>query len=287
VISSRAAARIAHTIVDLERFERWKGLTFVALTSAAFLAAAHVARRRSARQQELLERQREALARADGRVLAGTLAGAIAHDIRNVLTVAGLGLDLVVDRDELPRGARPTADLRVAFHHLSDLSQRLLALSRSAHEPALARIELAGLVRETLDFVRLHPVLTEAHVSTALEPNLLVTGDRALLGRLLVNLVLNAAEAGEGARRIEVRCRRAGEEIHLEVHDDGPGVDPARRATLFDALHSTKPTGTGLGLFSVRYTAELLDGRVELDDSPLGGALFRIVLPAPGARPAA
>lgn len=284
VISSRWASRIAHTIVDLERFERWKGLTFVAVTGGAFFAAAYAALRRIARQREMLERQHEAIVSADGRVLAGTLAGGIAHDIRNVLTVAGLGLDLVVDRDDAPRGTHPTADLRLAFHQLSDLSQRLLGLSRSAHEPTLVRIELAGLVRETLDFLCLHPALGDARVTTALDPNLLVTGDRSLLGRLLVNLVLNAAETGSGGARVEVRCRRAGDEVHLEIHDDGPGVDPSRRPALFEELHSTKPDGTGLGLFSVRYTAEALGGRVEVGDSPLGGALFRVALPAQGER---
>jgi signal transduction histidine kinase len=65
----------------------------------------------------------------------------------------------------------------------------------------------------------------------------------------------------------------------IAVHDNGPGVAVERRAGLFDALVTTKPNGTGLGLFSVKACATALGGRVDVGDSPLGGAVFSIVLP--------
>jgi signal transduction histidine kinase len=284
VLSTRWAAELARSIVELERYERWKGLGFVAVTGLLFFGAAWLALRRIAETHAALVRQREALAAADGRVLTGTLAGGVAHDIRNVLTVAGFDLERASERERAGDAPGGLGALRTAFAELFDLSQWLLSLSRSGRAPSLARIELAGLVRDTLDFVALHAELRDCRVTTALEPNALVSGERALLARIVVNLVLNAAEAGHGHGRIDVRVERAGERIHLEVHDDGPGIDAERRTTIFDALRSTKPDGTGLGLFSVRYTAELLGGSVELDASPLGGALFRVVLPALGGR---
>ena len=96
---------------------------------------------------------------------------------------------------------------------------------------------------------------------------------------MVSNLVLNAGEAANGRGTIEVATAEQGDEVLIEVHDDGPGVAKERRATLFDNLATTKATGTGLGLFSVRACAQGLGGSVEVGESPLGGALFRVRLP--------
>ena len=100
-----------------------------------------------------------------------------------------------------------------------------------------------------------------------------------LIHQNLGNLILNAAEATGGRGRIEVRIVEGGEQVVLEVHDDGPGVPRDLRHSLFDGLRTTKPGGAGLGLFSVRSCTQILGGTVAIDESPFGGALFRVVLP--------
>jgi signal transduction histidine kinase len=100
-----------------------------------------------------------------------------------------------------------------------------------------------------------------------------------LLQQILANLVVNAGEACGGKGRIEVRLHDSPEFVLLEVHDDGPGVPVERRERIFDSLETTKPAGTGLGLFSVKSCVAALEGSVEVGDSPLGGACFRVRLP--------
>ena len=85
---------------------------------------------------------------------------------------------------------------------------------------------------------------------------------------------------------IEARVRGEDNAVVIEVHDNGPGVPPERRAELFSALVTTKPDGNGLGLFSVKACATGLGGRVDVSESPLGGALFRIHLPRSSVRTA-
>jgi two-component system NtrC family sensor kinase len=99
---------------------------------------------------------------------------------------------------------------------------------------------------------------------------------------MLINLVLNAAEATGPGGRIDVRLTGDGAEARLEVHDDGPGIPEERRPGIFEAFETTKPDGTGLGLFSVQHIAEVHGGRAEALASELGGACFRVSLPVAG-----
>ena len=106
-----------------------------------------------------------------------------------------------------------------------------------------------------------------------------------MLSMMLLNLILTAADATRGRGRIDVSLRRGDSEVVLEVNDDGPGVPAERRGTIFDAFYSSKAHGTGLGLLTVKVSAEEHGGLVAVDDSELGGARFRVSLPR--ERPAA
>jgi signal transduction histidine kinase len=133
-------------------------------------------------------------------------------------------------------------------------------------------------------------------------------GDPGLVSQILLNLVLNAAAALEGAERRAIRLtvrpavrrQRQGDEhdragsralrdgVACLVEDSGPGIDEGLRERIFDPFFTTKAAGegTGLGLANARRLAEEMQGRVELarEAASLGGACFRFVLPlAPDA----
>ena len=127
--------------------------------------------------------------------------------------------------------------------------------------------------------------------------------DRRLLVRVLLNLVLNAAEAigaredvaggrtgGKGdpraasaempAGRIEIRALAAGGRTEIIVEDDGPGIAPEHLEKLFDPFFTTKHTGTGLGLAIVHRIVEAHGGQITAANRPApeSGARFRMVL---------
>jgi signal transduction histidine kinase len=124
--------------------------------------------------------------------------------------------------------------------------------------------------------------------------------DREMLHRVMGNLVRNAAQAirdaraaaaprggdgdGEPARRNLVRVTVSvdGAMYVIDVDDDGPGIDPEVRASLFDPYVTTKRDGTGLGLSIVKKVIVDHGGSIDALDSPLGGARFRIRLPRAG-----
>jgi signal transduction histidine kinase len=105
-----------------------------------------------------------------------------------------------------------------------------------------------------------------------------VRADREMLRDTLLNLVLNACQAGSTSP-IEVSVTREGGNCRIDVADRGVGfgeVDPER---LFEAFHTTKRSGTGLGLAIVRRLVTLQGGTIELLSREGGGAIARVTLP--------
>jgi signal transduction histidine kinase len=120
-------------------------------------------------------------------------------------------------------------------------------------------------------------------VAEAPELGVLVT-DEDKVQRVLTNLVENALKyAPEGA--IEVAGRRSPDGTLLTVSDHGPGIPPAERERIFerfvqlDQSSTRRQGGTGLGLYLCRQLATVLNGRLELEDTPGGGCTFTLVLP--------
>ena len=107
-----------------------------------------------------------------------------------------------------------------------------------------------------------------------------VQADRDLLTQVLMNLLKNADEAIGGEGQIAVRVRPHPDGVAVEVQDSGPGVPPQHRARVFEPYFTTKPDGSGLGLAIASRICQEHGGRLELDATAGGGALFRLVLPA-------
>jgi len=138
------------------------------------------------------------------------------------------------------------------------------------------------VARKAIGIARSHPQTRACRITVSAPDELPIQADPVWLQRALLNLLVNAGEATEGCGCIEVRIARRDGAIHLEVHDDGPGIPLSEREAVLEAFHSTKPDGAGIGLFSVRLTAEGHGGHVELHDSDMGGACVRMVLPSDG-----
>jgi two-component system nitrogen regulation sensor histidine kinase NtrY len=118
----------------------------------------------------------------------------------------------------------------------------------------------------------------EAHVPDA-PVELLCDGPK--LSQVLTNLLQNAAQAmSEDGRqgRVTATLRRQGQQVVVEIEDEGPGF-PADRRRLLEPYVTTRGAGTGLGLAIVRKIMEEHAGTVELLSGPRGGALVRLTFP--------
>jgi PAS domain S-box-containing protein len=121
-------------------------------------------------------------------------------------------------------------------------------------------------------------------VQTRLAERLLpVAGDRIQLQQVLLNLILNAAEAmssvEEGARELSISTEHHLAGALVAVRDSGPGIDPAHLDRVFDAFYTTKSTGTGMGLSICRSIIHAHGGKLWAEANEPRGAVFRFTLP--------
>jgi two-component system sensor histidine kinase HydH len=279
VFSGRVAARVSESVPQLASIELFKGLGFVAATALSFFAFAWWLLHRLALRQRLVQSQQRALLAKDRRALTGLFAASVAHDINNVLVVANAHLAELGPSATPERRERSHEALREALTHLAALSKRLVTLERGYDTDHREPVDLVRLARETVEFARRHPAVHGCRVSVSAVRPLVVRGHAVTLGRVILNLLLNAAEATGGKGRIEIRVLADGDGVRLEMHDDGPGVPADLRERLFDGMVTTKPDGSGLGLLSMRVAAIEHSGRVALAASDLGGANFQLWLP--------
>lgn len=273
-VSDQLAAASARSVADLQRIETAKGLGFVAITTVGVFLGAWFAGRRVRRQVlETLDREQIIVAQ-QGRILAGAMAASVAHDANNVL-VSLLGeIESLVARGDARGLDTAITNLRTGVDRLVGLNGRLLGMPLEQ-----ARVDVVRIVRESLATIRAHEAVAGCHLECRAPASVEIETHPLLVHQIVGNLVLNAAEATHGRGRIEVCVIDGADGVVIAVHDDGPGIPADRREGLFESFASTKPGGFGLGLFSVRTCVDLLGGAVEVGDSPLGGAMFRVALP--------
>ncbi|MDZ7724960.1 MAG: ATP-binding protein [candidate division KSB1 bacterium] len=106
-----------------------------------------------------------------------------------------------------------------------------------------------------------------------------IEGSPTICRQLLVNLIINAGRAIDHQGHILLELHRHENNAVLKVHDDGPGIPEEERNNVLKAFYTTQTKGTGLGLTSIKVYVDVLGGSMDISDSELGGACFRIELP--------
>ncbi len=222
----------------------------------------------------------------------GTATARILHQVKNPLQTILLHAEMLED-DRLAGDAGLRREICQAIvgeavrmtELLSELSAYAAGVGRRLN---LEPMELHALVREVAEVV----VREGAHegVSIRIGPldELVVAGDPFFLREALANVLRNAREALRDRRDgsdavLEVGLRRRGAEVVIEVRDNGPGIEPAQAAHVFEPFVTTKGKGMGLGLPICREIVEGHGGRVELRSRPGVGTTVQLVLPLPMA----
>lgn len=223
-------------------------------------------------------REREAFGRAERAGVASRMAAMVAHEVRNPLGIIRGGAELLREGMEGPRERELCDDILGEVARLNQLTEEFLSLARE--EPLrLGPVDLAALISEASAKVRLRYHAQALTVETRSDVTGPIEGDPARLRQVLLNLLLNAAQATEGRGHVQVEAIRDGQGVRLAVLDDGPGVPEALRARLFEPFHTGRADGNGLGLAVARRIVEQHGGRLAFLPSP-SGARFEAWLPA-------
>jgi PAS domain S-box-containing protein len=190
-------------------------------------------------------------------------------------------IDLPYVRDNLGRMLRRT---REGIDRVSRIVHSLRGLART-DPPRRQEVRLPDLIESSLEIVhgRFKPLgvaIEQRH-----DANPVVPCVSTQISQVILNLLVNAFQAIEPVRpqggRITIRTERRGEEMLLEIGDNGGGIDPKDLPKLFDPFFTTKDVGvgTGLGLSISHHIVAAHGGRIEVDSALGRGSCFRVYLP--------
>ncbi len=212
---------------------------------------------------------------------------AISHELRTPVTSIRLLLESLqgdrlapADREQvLTLLARETGRLEQLVTRVLELSK----LESGAHVYARDRVDVKALVDEAIAAFDAVTLTNPTPITTTIEPDLVIVGDRPILVRALLNLLTNSWKYSGDDKRISIEARGAGRWVDLVVRDNGPGIDRSEQREIYDqfkrgrAAHETGAPGVGLGLAFVRTIARGLRGKLDFESRP-GDTAFRLRL---------
>ena len=240
---------------------------------------------------EQLRRSRERLVYLTQMSSWQSLARKTAHELKNSLTPIRLTVEEILARQPSNRrlvAPSPEEDrafmqeaAQIVISEIETLERRVRAFSEFAREPPVnpEAFDLNALVTERVSLLKpVHPNTTYRFKLDLRGPRVHAGAD--LVKGILTNLLENAADAAGPNGSIVVITRLQGDQAVAEVHDSGSGIGEEASRTLFEPTITFKKHGMGLGLSIARKNALVLGGDITLVNGELGGAAFRVSLPA-------
>jgi signal transduction histidine kinase len=235
-------------------------------------------------ERELADMQaalQAALKQKDNLATLGTAVTKINHDLRNILATAQLLSDYLESSDD-PKVRKVAPTMMRAIDRAVALCTDTLNFTAEAPQPQVQKVPLQPLFAEVENALAPAgngegPPPVDWRI--ALDPGLIVSADRELLFRAVLNIARNAVQAG--ATRIAIAAKRAPPAATaIEIADNGPGLPPRARENLFRPFAgSARPGGTGLGLAIARDLMRAQGGDLVLVDTGGNGTVFRLSLP--------
>ncbi|HZF28253.1 MAG TPA: ATP-binding protein [Gammaproteobacteria bacterium] len=233
------------------------------------------------RRDQELAAMRETALRDQQIVELGTLAAGTAHELNTPLSTLAI---LVEELDETATDPAQREHLRVMMEEIETINERLNRIAGRVGAERSEGAQQIGL-RAFLDDLIGH--WTAVHPDIELGATFDLPADdtpivaEATIGQAIRNVLDNAAHASRanGRRSVDVRVRRDGSKLEIDIVDDGVGLDPALRDEIGLKVVSTKDRGLGIGILLSRAALQRFGGRLELESRPLGGVEAHIHLP--------
>lgn len=279
------STEIAHALAEnaylLKNIELTKGYIFVGGTGLFIWIVTYFFCKKIVHSARTVLFQKETIAEVSHRATTGVFAASIAHDAGNILACLRFCLEL------LRRETEVKSENQDVFKTMSNAINELSSLNKRLAQTGEHTMVVEKLYRNLVDDIRNALALAKANHRTR-DCQIVLEGDDVifsyfnpnLINDMILNLILNAADATGGSGKIIVYVYQIQSDIAIEVHDNGPGIPSDQRENIFETFFTTKTTGTGLGLLTVKTCVELHFGSIRVDTSPLiGGAVFIIKLP--------
>jgi PAS domain S-box-containing protein len=241
------------------------------------------------RAEQALERSSAELAHVTRVTMLGELAASIAHEVTQplaaIVTAGEAGARwLKRDQPDLEEVQYSLDQMTSDAKRATQIIRQIRAMAKR-RDPDSAPFELNGLVQQSIDLMRRELQRQQVELSETCETTpLWVKGDRVQIQQVIINLLMNAAQAMsgiEGRKRYLVVCTRRldRDSAIVAVEDSGHGISAADSNSLFTPFFTTKKEGMGMGLSICRSIVEGHGGRIWAESQEGKGALMQFVLP--------
>jgi C4-dicarboxylate-specific signal transduction histidine kinase len=237
------------------------------------------------RVAEALRKARANLAHLSRLTMMGELAASIAHEVNQPLAAMVTNANACLRW--LDRASPDLAEAKDAVRRIisdgnrgSDVIARIRALLRKDRSSS-APLNINDIIHEIINLTQteLQDVTLQLELDDRM-PN--VSADRIQLQQVMLNLVINAADAMKSVPRRTLRIQTQvdpGRALVVAIEDSGVGMKPDQMDQLFEPFYTTKPEGLGLGLSICRSIVEAHGGRLWAEPMPKSGALFKFTIP--------
>jgi signal transduction histidine kinase len=270
------------------------GICAALLAQAALISWLLYERRRRSLAEARSHNAMGELANMNRLATAGQLSASIAHEINQPVTGIMLKASaalrwLAVDKPDMDRIRTVLADIVGAAERAGEIINSVRAMFKKEGH-AKVRINLNNLINTVLVLLRVDLQKDDVRVEAQLEEQLPdVTGDPVQLQQVILNLVVNAADAMRAVqpRVLKVQTNRSPSGmVHVSIEDTGTGISAPDRDRIFNPLFTTKTGGMGMGLSICRSIIENHGGRLWVAAAASRGAIFKFELPSADSRTA-
>jgi signal transduction histidine kinase len=225
-------------------------------------------------QQELLEAERLATI--------GQMASSVSHDLRHSLAAIVANSEFLCEsRLSVDQREELYQEVRVAVNQMTELIDSLLEFSRTRESLRPTYGSVRNTLEKAVQSIRSHPEFHPVQITVQQQGSCTGWFDHRKLERALFNLLLNACEAVASDRgQVDVELRQVPGGVEVRVFDNGHGIPPSIRESLFEPFVSQgKENGTGLGLTVVQKIVQDHGGDVMVESTSDQGTVFRLSLP--------
>jgi len=219
----------------------------------------------------------------------------VSHELRTPISIVHANAETLKQGaiDDPEHGPKFVDSLLRTSQRMSELVDELLELSRlEADEDDLEvhTLELSPIIERVLDDLGPRAEGRDIDLGAELDEGLAVRGDPKAVEQVLRNFAENAIKYMKGTGDVTVHVRREGDEVAVEVHDDGPGIPEEHRDRIFERFYrvdsgrSREEGGTGLGLAIAKHLVQNMGGEIGHRPADGGGSIFWFRLPASESR---
>jgi two-component system phosphate regulon sensor histidine kinase PhoR len=214
----------------------------------------------------------------------------VSHELRTPVAVIRANAETLIAgaKDDPVIAGKLIDGLHRNAERLARILADLLDLSRldaGQYRLELSTVPVVPVIEQALDAVESQAAKRNVKVNVLIPDSLAVRADPKALDHILVNLIDNGVKYGRPDGNVWVEARTTGDDIRIEVRDDGPGISDKHRTRVFERFYRADPSrsreagGTGLGLSIVKHLVESMGGEVGVEPNAPHGSIFWLRLP--------